>query len=300
MANVLTGFRDFITKGNLIETAVALVMALATTALVKALIDSLITPIIGAIFGEPTSPSLTFTINGSEFFYGAFINALIIFVSTGAAVYFFIVKPYQAYQERKGSRLDGQGLPSLPLVDSAEREPLRLLHPAGLVRQLPRDQLAEQARAGIRRMVAVVGQLGAHQPGPRRLFELVVKADHLDVLISADRVDHPVELGDRPVGLRVAVVPGQHVGEVDVEAELLAAHDHPPQVLGGGIERGALGDVVDAALDDQHVGAIGARVQSRCDLVGALAEDAAGLDLERGIGLLPPSTRTGCVRRRPP
>ena len=108
---MLRGFRDFITKGNLIETAVALVMALATTALVmalattalvKALIDSLITPIIGAIFGETDFSSLTFSINGSEFLYGAFISALITFVSTGAAVYFFIVKPYQSYQERKG------------------------------------------------------------------------------------------------------------------------------------------------------------------------------------------------------
>jgi large conductance mechanosensitive channel len=100
--NVLRGFRDFITKGNLLETAVALVMALATTALVKALIDSLITPIIGAIFGETDFSGLTFTINGSVFFYGAFISALITFVSTGAAVYFFIVKPYQRYQEHKG------------------------------------------------------------------------------------------------------------------------------------------------------------------------------------------------------
>ena len=102
MADVLKGFRDFITKGNLIETAVALVMALATTALVKALIDSLITPIIGAIFGETDFSSLTFSINGSEFLYGAFISAAITFAATGAAVYFFIVAPYQRYQERKG------------------------------------------------------------------------------------------------------------------------------------------------------------------------------------------------------
>jgi large conductance mechanosensitive channel len=102
MVNILTGFRDFITKGNLIETAVALVMALATTALVKALIDDLIAPIIGAIFGETDFSSLTFSINGSDFLYGAFISALITFISTGAAVYFFIVKPYNTYQERKG------------------------------------------------------------------------------------------------------------------------------------------------------------------------------------------------------
>jgi large conductance mechanosensitive channel len=116
---VLKGFRDFITKGNLIETAVALVMALATTALVKALIDDLITPIIGAIFGETDFSNLTFSINGSQFFYGAFISAAITFVATGAAIYFFIVKPYQAYQARKGLAPEDRDCPhclsSIPL-----------------------------------------------------------------------------------------------------------------------------------------------------------------------------------------
>ena len=116
---MLKGFRDFITKGNLIETAVALVMALATTALVAALVEDLITPIIGAIFGETDFSSLTFTINGSEFFYGAFISAIITFVSIGAAIYFFIVKPYQSYQERKGVATEDKECPhclsSIPL-----------------------------------------------------------------------------------------------------------------------------------------------------------------------------------------
>lgn len=99
---MLKGFRDFITGGSLIETAVALVMALATVALVNSLIANIITPIIGAVVGEPSFEDLTFTINGSEFFYGSFINAVITFVSIGAAVFFFIVKPYQAYQARRG------------------------------------------------------------------------------------------------------------------------------------------------------------------------------------------------------
>jgi large conductance mechanosensitive channel len=99
---VLRDFRDFITKGNLIETAVGLVMALATVALVNALIADLITPIIGAIIGKPSFEDLTFTINGSEFKYGSFINAVITFVSIGAAVYFFIIRPYEAYQRHRG------------------------------------------------------------------------------------------------------------------------------------------------------------------------------------------------------
>jgi len=99
---MIKGFKDFITGGNLLETAVALVMALATVELVNSLIANIITPIIGAIVGEPDFSSLSFTINGSVFTYGAFINALITFVSIGAAVYFFIVVPYNRYRAMRG------------------------------------------------------------------------------------------------------------------------------------------------------------------------------------------------------
>lgn len=99
---MLKGFKDFVTRGDLIDTAVGLVMALATFALVQALIADLITPIIAAIVGEPDFESLSFTINGSEFLYGAFISALITFVTTAAAVYYFVVAPYQRYQALRG------------------------------------------------------------------------------------------------------------------------------------------------------------------------------------------------------
>ena len=99
---MLRGFRDFVTRGNLIEVAVGLIMALATFALVEALVADLITPIIAAIVGEPSFEGLTFTINDSEFRYGHFIIATITFLSIAAAVYFFVVAPYQAYQRRRG------------------------------------------------------------------------------------------------------------------------------------------------------------------------------------------------------
>jgi large conductance mechanosensitive channel len=98
----LKGFKDFVTQGNLIEVAVGLVMALAIFALVQALITDLITPLIAAIVGEPSFGDLSFTINDSEFLYGDFINALITFVSVAAAVYFFIVAPYNKYRESRG------------------------------------------------------------------------------------------------------------------------------------------------------------------------------------------------------
>jgi large conductance mechanosensitive channel len=99
---MLKGFRDFLLKGDLITAAVGLVMALATFTLTEAFVGALITPLIGAVVGEPHFEELSFTINGSEFGYGAFINALIIFVGTVAAVYFFVVLPYKHYQELKG------------------------------------------------------------------------------------------------------------------------------------------------------------------------------------------------------
>ena len=99
---MLKGFRDFVTGSNLIEVAVGLIMALAIFALVQALVADLITPIIAAIVGEPSFEDLVFTINDSEFRYGHFINATITFASIAAAVYFFVVAPYQAYQRRRG------------------------------------------------------------------------------------------------------------------------------------------------------------------------------------------------------
>ena len=78
---MLKGFKDFLLKGDLISVAVGLVMALATFALVESLVTNLITPIIAAIVGEPSFGDLSFTINDSLFRYGAFINALIVFVS---------------------------------------------------------------------------------------------------------------------------------------------------------------------------------------------------------------------------
>ncbi len=108
---MLKGFRDFLLKGDLITAAVGLVMALATFTLTEAFVGSLITPIIGAVVGEPHFEQLSFTINGSEFAYGVFINALIIFVGTVAAVYFFVVLPYKRYQELRGATAKSRPCP---------------------------------------------------------------------------------------------------------------------------------------------------------------------------------------------
>jgi len=96
---VIKEFREFLLKGNLIELAVAFVIGVAFAAVIKSLVDNMITPIIGMIGGVDFS-SETFTINGSVFRYGAFINDVIYFVLVAAAIFFLVVKPVNATMAR--------------------------------------------------------------------------------------------------------------------------------------------------------------------------------------------------------
>ena len=93
------GFREFIMRGNVIDLAVAVVIGAAFGAVVRAFVDALLTPLIGAIFGKPDFSSLMFTINGSAFHYGVFINALISFLLIAAAVYYVVVVPMNRLAE---------------------------------------------------------------------------------------------------------------------------------------------------------------------------------------------------------
>jgi large conductance mechanosensitive channel len=93
-------FRDFILRGNLIELAVAFVMGLAFAALIASFVNDLVLPIVAMIFGEPDFTSLDFTINDAVFRYGAFLTALITFLTTAAALFFFVVKPVNAVTAR--------------------------------------------------------------------------------------------------------------------------------------------------------------------------------------------------------
>lgn len=111
---MLKEFRDFLMRGNIVDLAVAVVIGAAFGALVTSLVTDLLTPIIGAIIGKPDFSDLTFTINESQFFYGNFLNALIAFVSIAAAVFFFVVKPMNALQERTGR---GKAEPEAPSED---------------------------------------------------------------------------------------------------------------------------------------------------------------------------------------
>jgi large conductance mechanosensitive channel len=98
---LLTDFKKFLLRGNVVDLAVAVVVGTAFAALVKALVTDILTPIIAMIFGKPNFEDLSFTINGSHFLYGDFLNALITFMSIAAAVFFFVVAPVTHLMERR-------------------------------------------------------------------------------------------------------------------------------------------------------------------------------------------------------
>jgi large conductance mechanosensitive channel len=103
---MLKEFKEFLLRGNLIEIAVGLVLALAFTAVVMSLVANLITPLIAAIFGKPDFSDLTFTINESTFRYGEFLNALIAFVLIAAVLFFLVIRPLDALMERMKSKVE--------------------------------------------------------------------------------------------------------------------------------------------------------------------------------------------------
>jgi len=94
------GFKQFLLRGNVIDLAVAVVLGAAFGAVVTALVKDLITPLIAAVVGKPDFSQIVFTVNGSKFMLGDFLNAVVSFLLIATAVYFFVVLPVNTVMAR--------------------------------------------------------------------------------------------------------------------------------------------------------------------------------------------------------
>jgi large conductance mechanosensitive channel len=97
---VIKDFKDFISRGNVVDLAVAVVIGAAFTAVVSTFVSGLITPLIGMVGGVDFR-EIDFTINVSTFEVGLVINALLTFLLVAAVVFFFVVKPLNVLDERR-------------------------------------------------------------------------------------------------------------------------------------------------------------------------------------------------------
>lgn len=97
---MLSEFKAFVMKGNVVDLAVAVIMGAAFGAVVTALVENIFTPLIAALVGAPDFSGLAILVGESPISYGLFLNALISFILVAAVVFFFLVKPMNMMLER--------------------------------------------------------------------------------------------------------------------------------------------------------------------------------------------------------
>ncbi|GAA3284056.1 large conductance mechanosensitive channel protein MscL [Nesterenkonia halobia] len=132
---MLTGFRDFIMKGNVVDLAVAVVIGAAFGTVITALVEHVLMPLISALVGSPSFDDFAVVeINGNLLQFGMLLTALVNFLLVAAAVYFTVVLPMTRYREALERR---RGDAAVEDVDPN----LQVLHEI-------RDLLAEQRETG--------------------------------------------------------------------------------------------------------------------------------------------------------
>ena len=94
------GFKQFLLRGNVVDMAVGVVIGAAFGGVVTGFTKDLLTPMIAAVAGKPDFSAIKFTVNGSAFLLGDFINAVVSFLIIAAAVYYMVVLPVNALVSR--------------------------------------------------------------------------------------------------------------------------------------------------------------------------------------------------------
>jgi large conductance mechanosensitive channel len=97
---MFSGFREFIMRGNVVDLAVAVVIGAAFGAVITSFVTDVLTPLLG-VFGLPNFRELSFTVGKATVNYGLFLNALLAFLLIAAAIYFFVIAPLNALEERR-------------------------------------------------------------------------------------------------------------------------------------------------------------------------------------------------------
>ena len=117
---MLKGFRDFITRGNVIDLAVAVVIGAAFTSVVNAIVSGIINPLIGLLFkAETLDDAMKVTIGESTFMFGAVLGAIISFLAVAVVVYFVFVFPMNTFREHQAAKT-AAGVPTDEPLTEAE------------------------------------------------------------------------------------------------------------------------------------------------------------------------------------
>jgi large conductance mechanosensitive channel len=122
---MLTGFKNFIMKGNVVDLAVAVVMGTAFGTVVTALVNKVLMPFIAGLVGSPNFDSFAkVDLNGNAIEFGVLLTAIVNFLLIAAAIYFVVVVPMNHMIERRNRRL---GIDPSVKEESAEDPQIALL-----------------------------------------------------------------------------------------------------------------------------------------------------------------------------
>ena len=97
---MLSGFKQFILRGSVVDLAVGVVIGAAFGTIITALVKDIINPVIALLVGKPDFTGISFTIRSTVFPIGDFITAVVSFLLVAGAVYFFVVTPINALVAR--------------------------------------------------------------------------------------------------------------------------------------------------------------------------------------------------------
>lgn len=111
---MLKEFKAFLMRGNVMDLAVAVIIAGAFGGIVTSMVNDIFMPIIGTIIGESFN-TLSIEINGVDVFYGRFIQAVVNFVLIGAVI-FAVIKSVAKISKKKE---EAPAAPPAPTADQA-------------------------------------------------------------------------------------------------------------------------------------------------------------------------------------
>ena len=97
---MLKEFREFLFRGNVIDLAVALVIGTAFGVVIKSFVENVLTPLLG-LLGIPDMSTWSINVGSATLTYGLFLQAVIYFILVAAALFFFLIKPRNAFEQRR-------------------------------------------------------------------------------------------------------------------------------------------------------------------------------------------------------
>lgn len=93
---MLREFKEFVSRGNVLGLAVAVVLGAAFGVVVSSFVNDVLMQLVAAAGAKPSFSDLAFTLNGAVIRYGAFLNAVVMFLIVTLAM-FLIVKAYNRF-----------------------------------------------------------------------------------------------------------------------------------------------------------------------------------------------------------